>query len=69
VLAVEVAAYIEGHSGEVDVNGHRGVMIGVHADGTKELIAYVGRNFRVRFRLLDGVGCMDGLRHAGWAGR
>ena len=20
-------------------------------------------------RLLDGVGCMDGLRHAGWAGR
>jgi transposase-like protein len=26
-------------------------------------------NFRVRFGCLTGWGCMDGLKHAGWAGR
>jgi Transposase, Mutator family len=29
----------------------------------------VSGNFRVRFGCLTGWGCMDGLRHAGWAGR
>jgi hypothetical protein len=29
----------------------------------------VSGDFRVRFGLLDGVGCMVGLRHAGWASR
>ena len=29
----------------------------------------VSGNFRVRFGCLTGWECMDGLRHAGWAGR
>jgi hypothetical protein len=29
----------------------------------------VSGNFRVRFGCLTGWGCMDGLRHARWAGR
>ena len=29
----------------------------------------LGRNLRVRFGCLTGCGCVDGLRHAGWAGR
>ena len=29
----------------------------------------VSGNFRVRFGCLTGVGCMNGLRHAGWARR
>jgi hypothetical protein len=28
-----------------------------------------GPGSRGQVRLRDGVGCMDGLRHAGWAGR
>ena len=38
---------------------------GGHATGRQ-----VGhRELPGQVRLLDGVGCMDGLRHAGWAGR
>jgi hypothetical protein len=38
---------------------------GGHATGR-----HVGqRELPGQVRLLDGVGCMDGLRHAGWAGR
>jgi hypothetical protein len=38
--------------------------------GGHETGRHVGqRTLPGRVRLLDGVGCMDGLRHAGWAGR
>jgi putative transposase len=38
--------------------------------GGHETGRHVGqRELPGQVRLLDGVGCMDGLRHAGWAGR
>jgi hypothetical protein len=38
--------------------------------GSDETGRHVGqRELPGQVRLLDGVGCMGGLRHAGWAGR
>jgi hypothetical protein len=63
VLAAEVAAYIEAHSGEVDLIGHRLVVRNGYHDErevTRAAMRPVGMsvswNFRVRFRLLDGCG-------------